>query len=114
MFFRAKEWEDAIKVLKGMFGLSGIEIPPELQIIFSHIGFHDSNYNLEWLISIGGNDYTPVWILFGFILIIFIKNSIEQMDDFRLNYKTVFHTSILFYYSFSSINGLSDFLYFNF
>ena len=31
VFFRAKEWDDALKVLKGMFGLSGIVLPNFLE-----------------------------------------------------------------------------------
>jgi alginate O-acetyltransferase complex protein AlgI len=113
IFFRAKEWEDAIKVLKGMFGFSGIVLPNELSnkltlLIQYGIGFGGFVENIK------GDKFTPIWIIAGFILILLFKNSMEKRDSFLLNYKTSIFSGFLFVYAILSINRVSEFLYFNF
>ena len=64
IFFRATEWGDAIKVLKGMFGLSGITLPPALS---NHLAYLNQ-YGIEFTLSgsnIGLKTYTPLLILVG-------------------------------------------------
>ena len=34
VFFRAEQWEDAVNILKGMFGLSGVVLPNSFQNIY--------------------------------------------------------------------------------
>ncbi|HIP44808.1 MAG TPA: MBOAT family protein, partial [Sulfurospirillum arcachonense] len=39
VFFRAKEWEDAIKVLKGMFGFTGVEFYHDISMSYILVAF---------------------------------------------------------------------------
>ena len=113
VFFRAKEWDDAVKVLSGMIGVSGITLP---HILKNKLDFL-SEYGVEfgdYLSTITGDAWTVVWLLVGFILILVFKNSVEKLYDFKLNYKTAIFTAITFVGGIISLNKVSEFLYFNF
>ena len=91
VFFRAKEWSDAIKVLSGMINFN------ELQLI------------------------NPIWIMsvfIGFIIILFFENTMKYLNNnFQFSKKIAIYTSFLLFCSFVAIRllgGQSEFLYFNF
>ena len=100
VFFRAKEWEDAIKVLKGMF----------LEFNFDFIGYKAK----EILANIGGHDYLAAIFIVSFIIVLFGKNSIEKMDSFKFSNKTLIVTLIFLTWSILDMRKVSEFLYFNF
>jgi len=91
VFFRAKEWDDALKVLSAMFSLKGLEL----------------NFN-----------YLQVMIiLFGFAIILLFKNSVHFYES-KFKFSTV---EILIFVSLMIVSILaiklgntSEFLYFNF
>jgi D-alanyl-lipoteichoic acid acyltransferase DltB (MBOAT superfamily) len=111
VFFRAKEMEDAFKVLGGMFGLGGVVLPNVLANKLSFL----QNYGIEFggfVENIGGDYFTPVWIIIGFILVLLFKNSIEF--NFKTNKWYLFIHIIIAFTSLSLVNKVSEFLYFNF
>jgi hypothetical protein len=55
-----------------------------------------------------------LWITFGFVLILTFKNSMEKINSFKVNKKTVFLNILLFVFGVLSLNKVSEFLYFNF
>lgn len=113
VFFRAKEWEDAVKVLGGMFSLEHIVLPEKLAI---KLGFL-SNYGVEfgaYLEAISGNLWTIVWLIIGFAFILIFKNSTQKLETFKLSYKTALFVAGAFASGFLSLNKVSEFLYFNF
>jgi len=91
VFFRAKEWEDAMKVLEGMFSLS----------------------------FVGGSSSTTLLIIFtllfiALVMVLSTKNSIQRLNEFKVNiYNTIFIVLSLFI-SFFHIQRYSEFIYFNF
>lgn len=87
VFFRAKEWDDAVKVLKGMFGMNGTYVINPIMISF--VGF-------------------------GFIIILLFKNSTQMKFSFNKLSFVLF--GILFALSIIMIRigDKSEFLYFNF
>ena len=110
---RAKEWDDAVKVLGSMFSLDDIVLPAILE---GRLGFL-----IDWgagfggfVNNIGGDFYTPIWIFSGFILVLMFRNSIQNLGNFKMNYKTVLFASVAFFGGVLSINKVSEFLYFNF
>ena len=113
VFFRAKEWNDALKVLKGMFGLSGIVLPNFLAtklLFLKSIGVDFSGF-----IEKVGDKSTFLFILFGFILVLFFKNSIEKTTEFKPSYLSVIYLVITLLFSFYSMIAVkTEFLYFNF
>ncbi len=113
IFFRAKEWDDAIKVLSSMFRLDNVVIYPMFQ---SKLGFL-SQYGITFggmFENIQGSREIIIWLFFAFILILFFKNSMEKWKDFELNYKTLFLAFFCFCMGILSLNKVSEFLYFNF
>ena len=114
VFFRAKEWEDAIKVLKGMFGLSGIVLPEFLLSKLSFLLSYGIEFNGNYLKSIYGSKDTIVFIFLAFVVTLLFKNSMELRSKFQTN--LYYGASIIFMLvmSWLHLSSVSTFLYFNF
>jgi len=113
VFFRAKEWDDAIKVLGSMFSLGNVVLPGFLASKLAVL----SSYGIEFggfAISLSAGKDLIVWLVIGFILNLFFKNSTQQLNNFKLNYKTALWSGIAFVGGVLSLNKISEFLYFNF
>ena len=114
VFFRAKEWDDALKVLSSMFSLDNVVLPNALE---GRLGFLTDLgvYFGGFVKNIGGSFYTPVWIVSGFILVLMFKNSIQKTYLLKMNYRMVLFVAFLFHVSLISMVSIkSEFLYFNF
>ena len=113
VFFRAKEWDDAVKVLGSMFSLDNVVLP---NILEGRLGFlTDLGINFgSFVEGIRGGYDTPVWILFGFILVLLFKNSIQRINNFNPNYKTLLLSTLALSPSILLLNKVTEFLYFNF
>lgn len=98
VFFRANEWDDAIKVLRGMF-------------LQEDIG------NIRSLLHFGTNSLEGILTLSVFLLAIIVllmKNSIEMSLHFKPTKKNLVFISIICSLALLSLNKNSEFLYFNF
>jgi len=113
VFFRATEWSDAIKVLSGMGGLTGIALPSFLANKLAFLVPHGVTFN-EWLNRLNGNIFIFLWIFVGFIIILLFKNSTEKFNNFKFTYFTALWAGMAFVISVLSLNKVSVFLYFNF
>jgi alginate O-acetyltransferase complex protein AlgI len=120
VFFRAKEWEDAIKVLKGMFGLNGIYLPNALKSIFGDLERFGIGYSAI-LTKISPNIssfdlYIGLLIAFLSLPLIFMKNSNELANKMKYNYKYILFIVCLLFISFLFMNSTraTEFLYFDF
>jgi len=115
VFFRAENWNQALKVLHGMIDIQSLYIT--IIKLFSHtsekLTMHQHmlfEYNTLW------------WILSIFIIVLFFKNSHEILDypNFRKTYvftrKYAIYFAILFLFSllYKSLHPYSEFIYFNF
>jgi hypothetical protein len=96
-----------------MFSLNNIILPNALE---GRLGFlTDFGINFGGFVTnIRGDFYTTIWILFGFIMVLMFKNSIQKINDFQLNYTTVLLAGFSFTFSVLMLNKVSEFLYFNF
>ncbi len=112
VFFRAKEWEDAIKVLKGMVGLNGIVMSQKYAEKLDFLKEHGVDFG-QWLIHINGNK-SFTWIAVALIITVFMKNAMQLKDTFKPNIWYLIYSVILICYTVSNMNKLSEFLYFNF
>ncbi|MBW7458812.1 MBOAT family O-acyltransferase [Paenibacillus sepulcri] len=91
VFFRAENWQQAVRILKGMTGLYGTGI------------------------TIWQSSFVPlVLILIAMPIVLFAPNSSERMQSFRPNWKTALWLAIGFIISMVYMNHVSEFLYFNF
>jgi D-alanyl-lipoteichoic acid acyltransferase DltB (MBOAT superfamily) len=113
IFFRAKEWDDAIKVLSSMFSLDNIVLPSFLVDKLEFLNSYGVNFG-SFVDNLQADSLIIVWLLMGFVLTLFFKNSMEKKDSFILNYKTVILASLCFLSAVLSLNTVSEFLYFNF
>jgi len=112
VFFRAKEWEDAVKVLRGMFSIEELEIHPT---ILNKIPFlHEYAIPGQMFGNIGGNRELVVWIFIGFLLVLLFKNSNQKLYFFKNSHITSIFSAFLFGYAALSFSKASEFLYFNF
>ena len=113
VFFRAKEWNDATKVLSGMIGNNGIIFKIKLEEYLSFL----SNFGVSFgtvFQNMTGESKIFFWLLFAFIITLVFKNSIEKLDNLKLNKKTLSFTIFLLTISILSLSSVSEFLYFNF
>lgn len=109
VFFRAKSFDDALKVVRGMVGLDGINLPRVLEKNFaflSHYGIEFGGINIE--VS------TACIIVFSFIATLFLSNSIVIRGRFVFNKRTVVFTSFCITVGILFLNRQSEFLYFKF
>ena len=113
VFFRAKEWDDALKVIGSMFSLDNIVLPgilekrlpflSELGVTF--VGFTD---------NIQGGYFNPAMLIAGFFFILLFKNSTQNLDSFKMGYKSILLSVFAFFCSITLLSKPSEFLYFNF
>ncbi len=109
VFFRAKTWADALKVLKGMLGLNGIVLP----------NFLNGQLNMITSITYGDyliNDVRNLFILVvaGLIAVLLLPNSIQLKDRLKPNIFYLIMIVIIALAALTQITGVSEFLYFNF
>ncbi|GIP51458.1 MULTISPECIES: MBOAT family O-acyltransferase [Paenibacillus] len=89
VFFRAKTWDDAIKVFRGMFDIGSIDLSMSLlgQVLL---------------------------IFVGLVVAVFARNSMEMNKKFRPNLRHAAFIAFLFVFSVLYFNQVSEFLYFTF
>ena len=105
VFFRATNFESAIKVLKGMF-MGDIIVPSAVtQYIALPAG--------KWSKLFQSEAYLGVWFAFGFLVILLFPNSMQWKMKFKTNFIYMIFT-ILFFLSIFLLNRKSEFIYFNF
>jgi hypothetical protein len=114
IFFRAKDFESAIKVLGSMFSLDNVVLPEKY---FKFLAEYNDIYFRFGAVyeDILGKDNTTVFIIVGFLVVLFFKNSmIYLIDTFKATYFNLFISFIFIIYSIFQLNKISEFLYFNF
>jgi len=121
VFFRAKEWDDAVKVLSSMFSLDNIVLPEKLENKFSFLRNYGIDFS-EWAKEIEGNNFTVIIIILAFIFILMFRNSIQLLnyDDINNKYTLTKIKAIYFGFIFMvSVISIyasqhTEFIYFNF
>jgi len=113
IFFRAKEWEDAINILKAMFGFNSIVFTYKH---YKYLSFMDNYDSISFGVvteHIGGQSTVLNCILAAFFIISY-KNSIEMKQLYKPNIKNVCFISTVLIIAIFNISSFSEFLYFNF
>lgn len=108
VFFRAKEWDDAIKVLKGMFGMSGI--------VFPYISYTEKSFyiKLTMFTNLSITLFMLVMLIIGLLSSSLMKNSIEFSKGLKLNIITFIWILTMALISLYFMHQPTEFLYFNF
>ena len=85
VFFRAKSWGNALRVLEGMAGLNGVMLHRSL------MKFHFlQNTGVEfgqWLAAINGTDQTYVMVLVALLITVMANNSMQIVDRFKPSWR---------------------------
>jgi len=113
IFLRAEEWSDAIKVLSSMFSLDNIMFPSVLESVVPFLYKYGVEFG-SFTQNIQGRSFTPVFLIIGFILVLFFENSNKKLENFKLNFINSFIFVMVFTISFYKLSGYSEFLYFRF
>jgi len=119
VFFRAKEWPDAIKVIRGMFNLESLYVPESV----SRYPFN--SYNVEigsYMQGISPSGIAAPIIILSLLAVVFLKNSTEIQIKFKMNYLSSLIIGVVFgmFLSLPYIHKVLNiettplFLYFNF
>jgi len=112
IFFRAKNFDDAIKVLDGMF-FGNLVLPAALHSKLADL----EEYGIEfgsYLGGIGAGKTALVLLFIAFVVTLFAKNSTEQIFKSKVGKVKMVYASLLFSVSVLSLNRVSEFIYFNF
>ncbi|MFA5216010.1 MBOAT family protein [Sulfuricurvum sp.] len=113
IFFRAKDWDDALKVIQGMLGFSGIMLPEKYTKGLMFL----QQYGIEFggvFGDIQGKAQTIVYIVVATIITLKLKNAMEMVKEFQPTRLNLLYTMALFFTALSMMSRVSEFLYFNF
>jgi hypothetical protein len=112
VFFRAREWDDAVKVLGAMFG--GDIVLPTGGFIDKYFHFEIIVFSNNWLGNIFADKYILWYLIGALVLVLFGKNSMQMVGKFKTNLVYLSFFIVLFVSSFLNLSGVHEFLYFNF
>jgi D-alanyl-lipoteichoic acid acyltransferase DltB (MBOAT superfamily) len=113
VFFRAQTFSDAMKVLKGMTGLTGVILPER----FAHFLAALKGYGIQFgnrLPTIQWDGRMFCYFVVFFILAVLFKNSGEIIERLKPNWRTVVALSLILVISILNLNKTNEFIYFNF
>lgn len=91
VFFRAKTWDSALKVLDAMFSIEQL--------------------GRYWLMD---HLHIVIYLFVMLMIVVVTRNSIQQMNDLRVNWRTAFFLASMTVFATLSMDKVSEFLYFNF
>lgn len=109
VFFRAEDWEAAMRMLKGMVAFDRILLPSEVEFE-NNLGIQFGDF----LAGANGNLSTLIWFAIGFALVLFFKNSIEKMNEFKPSFFNFLFMSFGLIVGLLYITKESEFLYYAF
>jgi D-alanyl-lipoteichoic acid acyltransferase DltB (MBOAT superfamily) len=118
IFFRAKEWDDAIKVLKGMFGFTNIVLSKEYADKLHFLKHYGIQFESS-LSNIKSSSEILIYIFIAFFIVILNKNStyilygIQTKKQYAIY---LLYCSFLFLAAMYSliVQEYTEFIYFNF
>lgn len=111
VFFRAKDWEEAIRILKAMFFLNGTVLPNSLEFNWlSSLGIRFGKY----LQHIQGNDTTIAMIIASLLVCLCYKNSNQLVEMFEPKWHIALFTALIAFVAIINIDKTKIFLYYVF
>jgi D-alanyl-lipoteichoic acid acyltransferase DltB (MBOAT superfamily) len=113
VFFRARTFTDATKILKGMAGFTGLTLPGGLVSHLAALKQYGVTFG-DMLPTIRWNERTFLILIVFFFLAVFFRNSDEMVQRLKPSWRTVAVLSALSLYAVSNLQKTSEFIYFNF
>lgn len=113
VFFKADSFSSAMKVIKGMAGLSGIALPHALSKVLPEFGTNPIEYG-NMLTGIQADSTTLFYIVVFLALAVFFPNTNQMAERFKPSALTLVATIILAVIGLLHLSRISPFLYFQF
>ena len=112
VFFRAKSWEGAQKVLEGMAGLNGVMLHRSLGKfqVLQDLGV---KFGL-WLEPINGNDRTYAMVIAAMLVVVSARNAQQVVERLRPNWQWALCLLTVAVWLLMDMGKVSEFLYFQF
>lgn len=116
VFFRAHDFHDAFKVLRGMAGLNGVELPLVLEPFLGKLSLVGVEFGTKILEATGAyaSYQVVIWLILAFVTVLFFKNSQILAERFRPTVATLGVVVLLLLVSLYSLGEYSEFIYFRF
>jgi alginate O-acetyltransferase complex protein AlgI len=111
VFFRARTWDDAMRVLSGMFGLNGLTLPEEWSNKLTFL--KGSVLFSPWKLIMPQSRDAYLWILCAFLACLLFRNSNEMAERFKLDWRLII-AAVGVVYSVLHMFRAQEFFYFNF
>jgi D-alanyl-lipoteichoic acid acyltransferase DltB (MBOAT superfamily) len=111
VFFRAKDWPEALQVLKAMFGLNGTVLPQSLQ--FNWLSAWGAKFG-NCLQHLQGTDATMAMIFASLLICVFCKNSNQMVETFKPKWQLALFTAVIAFVALINIDKTKIFLYYTF
>ena len=86
VFFRARSFGDAVRVLRGMLGLAGVALPDGWAGTLHSLGAYGIQF-APWKSVMGGNRDSWPFIFGALVICLFFRNSNEMADRFTPDWK---------------------------
>ena len=112
VFFRAKEWDDALKVLSAMF-TGSLVLPLKLEEKLNFLLSFKVQFG-SGLGNISGDHFTFIFVFFALFAVLFFKNSSFYTKNFIPSKRLLIFSTFSITVSILMLNRVSEFLYFNF
>lgn len=115
VFFRAKQWDDAVKVLEGMAGMNGVMLHKSLarNPLLSKLGMLGVEFG-DWLGDIKGNDRTYFMVLLAILVVTLARNSQQMVGQVKPGWRHCSLLMLVAFWSLLNMGRISEFLYFQF
>jgi len=119
VFFRANSWENAVRVINGMFSFDNIVLPEFLMNQLNFVSVYGLSFSKTWLTDISANNYTLVYMVLSLGLVFIFENSNQMTNKLSKNKKSYYYhilSGCLLFCALKTMMVVTDsaFLYFNF
>ncbi len=114
VLFRATTFHDALKVFKGMFGLTGFDLPGTLQLPFGILEKFGVNFEDNILEALNGDKMNLIVLVFFGLGAVLSVNSLQIADKMKPNSRWAFSVVCIAIFGLLGVSRISEFLYFQF
>ena len=113
VFFRAKDLDDAWKVIRGLYGFEGFVVPGFMRRAWGDVSAFGFEYG-SWPLPIPFSIWTVAWFAGAFVLVLGFQNSTSNLTRWRPSLVKYIWIGVAFVLFDLFYTENSEFLYFNF
>jgi D-alanyl-lipoteichoic acid acyltransferase DltB (MBOAT superfamily) len=112
VFFRARSWDEALKILSAMCGLNGLALPEEWS---RFLGFLNGRFVqfMPWKEIMQGSRDACIWVPLALAVCLLLRNSNQMAESFKPGWKSLLVIAAGAYAALHLFK-MNEFLYLNF